>query len=303
MVLRKIIYLLITFLSMQANAQLTVKTEYFGESSYWQDKGEAPRERIGTTKGSAIVYSASLNIPLSMRLDENEKPVVWGVGIAGSYASLKNKNFTEELVIPEIGNLSAALYHMRPINDRWSMIMSVGAGVYAPTGLLKNIRAKHVLGSMSAIFIYEMTPNLDLGAGLAINSTFGYPMAFPALYVNWRMQGNIDFKLALTNGLEVKAGLNMHKNLSLSVVGEMNGQTALLKKDEKDVIFTHQYIIAALQPEIKINKNIHIPIRLGINGIRSAYFSDRTLKAMFQNKNNYYFQVSPYASAGITVNL
>lgn len=301
MILRKIIYLVTSLLSIQAQAQLAIKAEYFGESSYWQDKGEEPRERIGTTKGLAVVYNATLNIPLSSRLDKNEKPILWGAGIAGSYASLKNKNFTDDLVIPEIANLSAVLYHMRSINDRWSMIMSVGAGIYAPTSVLKEIHAKHLLGSMSAIFIYKMSPNLDLGAGLAINSTFGYPMAFPALYVNWRMQGNLDFKLALTNGLEVKAGLNMHKNLSLSLIGEMNGQTALLTKDEKDVIFTHQYIIAALEPEIKINKSIHIPLRVGINAIRSAYFSDRTFKAMFQNKNNYYFQIAPYASAVVTI--
>lgn len=113
-----------------------------------------------------------------------------------------------------------------------------------------------------------MTPNLDLGTGIAINSTFGYPMVFPALYLNWILQGNLDFKLALTNGLEVKAGLNMHKNISLSLVGEMNGQTALLTKNEKDVIFTHQYIVAALQPGIKINKKYRLLLIKKLNDLK-----------------------------------
>lgn len=291
----------LSLLSIQARAQLTLKTEYIGESSYWLDKGEAPRERVGNANGSAMIYHANLNIPLSSRLTADKKPIVWGIGLAGSYAKLTNSNFTEDLTIPEITNLGAALYHLRPISERWSLMASAGVGVYAPSSSISSLRARHVLGSMSAVFIRQMNPNLELGGGIAVNSTFGYPMAFPALYVNWRTQGSVKLMIALTDGLQIKAGKDLHKNFGLSLVGEMNGQTALLEKEGKDVIFTHQYMVAALQPEIKIGSNVVIPLRVGINGIRPAYFSDRTLKAMFQTKNGYYFQISAYGSAGITV--
>ncbi|EDV05186.1 DUF6268 family outer membrane beta-barrel protein [Bacteroides intestinalis] len=32
------------------------------------------------------------------------------------------------------------------------------------------------------VFVRRIFPNLELGAGLALNNAFGYPMALPALY-------------------------------------------------------------------------------------------------------------------------
>lgn len=286
----------------ELSAQLSLKTEYFGSSSYWLDKGEDPREKIGDANGSAIVYSGNLNIPLSMKLNKKEQPVIWGLSLGGSYASLNNKEFTEDLVIPEIMNLELGIYHIRPLSEKWSLMAGIGGGIYTASTRFSDIGWKQILGSVNAIFICRVRHNLELGGGIAVNSTFGYPMAFPALYLNWALQGKVDFKLSMANGIDIEAGLNLNKFLRLSLIGEMNGQTALLEKDGKDVIFTHQYMITGLRPEIKIGKNISIPITAGINAIRPAYFSDRSLKAMFNNKQDYYFQISPYVSTGITVN-
>lgn len=112
---------------------------------------------------------------------------------------------------------------------------------------------------MSSIFVCQIRPNFALGGGIAINSTFGYPMAFPAIYLNWDIEGKFDFMLSMANGLEVSAGLDINKYLTLSLVAEMNGQMALLEKDGKDVIFTHQYIIAGLRPEFKSIKKYQSP--------------------------------------------
>lgn len=287
----------------EVSAQFSFKTEYFGNSSYWLEKGnDEPRERIGDSKGSAMVYQGSLNIPLSTKTNKEGKTIIWGVGISGSYASLNNQNFTDDLVIPEILNLDLGIYYMRPINKRWSLRAGVGGGIYAPFTQLSKIRWTHVLGSMNAIFIYQLRPNLQLGGGIAINSTFGYPMVFPALYLNWILHGRFDFRLSMTNGLNIESGMNVNKFWRLSLIGEMNGQTALLEKDGKDVMFTHMYMVTGLRSEIKLGSKVSIPITAGINAVRPAYYTDRTLKAMFKSDNDYYFQISPYASAGITIN-
>lgn len=300
----KILFVIATsmLVSTGLSAQISFKTEYFGSSSYWLGKEDEPRERIGDTEGSAVVYHGSINIPLSTKINKKGKTTIWGIGMSGSYASLNNKNFTDDLVIPEMLNLDVGIYHIRTLSDRWSLRAGIGGGIYTSSAQLAEVRWKHVLGSMNTIFIYQLRPNLQLGGGIAINSTFGYPMAFPALYLNWTLQGKFDFSLSMTNGLNIGAGLNINKFLSLSLIAEMNGQSALLERDEKDVIFTHQYIVLGLRPEIKLGKNVSIPITAGMNAIRSAYYTDRTLKAMFKSSDDYYFQISPYASAGITIN-
>lgn len=291
-----------TLFSYSAYSQISFKTEYFGSSSFWLDKDENPRERIGDSKGSAIVYHGSINLPLSAKMNKDEKPILWGVGLSGTYASLDNKNFTENLVISDILNMELGIYYMRPISRKWSLRTGIGVGIYSPSSDFSKIRAKHILGSANVIFICQIRSNFELGGGVAINNTFGYPMAFPAIYLNWKLQGKLDFMLSMTNGLNISAGLDVNKNLKISLIAEMNGQMALLEKDGKDVIFSHQYIVAGLRPELRLGKNVSIPITAGINAIRSANFSDRTLKAMFKSENDYYFQISPYLSAGITVN-
>lgn len=55
------------FTWVHSYSQVSFKTEYIGNSSYWLDKGENPRERIGESKGSAVVYQGSIEIPLSVK--------------------------------------------------------------------------------------------------------------------------------------------------------------------------------------------------------------------------------------------
>lgn len=302
MKLKATLITILTLVCLQGYSQISFKTEYLGQSSFWlQKKNKEPRERVGEAEGSAVVYSGSINIPLSVKMNEDKKPIAWSAGLSGSYASLNNKNFTEDLVVSEILNLEVGISHRRPIGRRWTLMASAGIGVYAATSDLSKINGKNVLGSASTLFIYQVNPKLEIGGGVAINSTFGYPMAFPALYLNWQTQGKFDFNLRMTNGLSISTGYNVNKFLKLSLIGEMNGQLALLEKDGKDVMFSHLYIVSGLRTDLKLSKRVSIPFTAGINAMRPTSFSDRTLKGLFQSKDNYYFQISPYLSTGINV--
>lgn len=281
------------------NAQFMFKTEYFGTSNYRLAVGDSD-EKVGNCKGSAIVYQGGINIPLSMKLNENNRPTMWAISVGGAYAKLNNKNFTEPLVIDEILNIGINLTHLRPLTNKWSMIVAVGGGIYMPDTKLSKIRFKQVLGNIGGVFIYHLKPNLELGGGIAMNNSFGYPMVFPALYVNWTTEGRYAFKVSMLEGIEMSAGYHAHKNLSLHIVAEMNAQMALLEQDGKDKIFTHQYIVVGFRPEIKIGNKLSIPLTAGFHAMRTADMTNRSLKSMFQDRD-YYFQISPYVSAGIKI--
>jgi len=281
------------------NAQIMFKTEYFGKSAYRMTDGDTD-EKIGDSKGSAMVYQGGINIPVSFKLNENNRPTMWAVNAGGAYAKLNNKNFTEHLVIDEIMNLGISLNHLRPLNDKWSMMASIGGGIYMPDTRFSQIRFKNVLGSIGAVFIYHLKPNLELGGGVAMNNSFGFPMVFPAFYLNWTTEKLFAVKISMLEGLEMSAGYTVSKNLSLNIIAEMNGQMALMEQDGKDKIFSHQYIVAGFRPEIKIGKHISIPVTAGISGMRPAEITNRSLKSMFQDRT-YYFQISPYASAGLQI--
>ncbi|WP_216657820.1 DUF6268 family outer membrane beta-barrel protein [Sphingobacterium shayense] len=291
--------LMLLYIDGQAQ-QVSFKTEYIGNSGYYYlPPGEKPREKIGDGKGSALVYQGAVNIPLYTRINENNRPIIWGVGVGGAYVSLKNQNFSDDMV-SEIMNLQVGAYHLRPLNDRWSIRASLGVGIFTPSTDFSKISFKNVLASGGVVFIRHLNPNLDIGGGVAINSSLGYPMVFPAVYLKWKSHGKFDVNVELIEGLEVSAGYDFNDRFKLSYALEMNGQVALLQKDGKDVIFSHQYIVTGFRPELKLGeKGISVTGMAGINLYRPASYSDRTLKGVFAGDNDYYFSVSPYASIGV----
>lgn len=293
-----------TLVCLEGKAQqLTFKTEYLGSSGYYfLPPGEKPKEKISDAKGSAVVYQGAFSMPLSMKLNENNRPTAWGIGLGGSYTSLNNKHFEYDMV-SEIMNLQVGLYHLRPLNDKWSMRASAGVAVLAPSADFSKIRFKHVLGSGGIIFIRHLKPNLSIGGGVAINSSLGYPMVFPAVYLKWELNGKFDVNVELVEGLDVSASYSFNDWFKLSYALEMNGQAALLEKDGKDVIFSHQYIVTGFRPEVKVGKTgLSMTAMVGLNIFRPASYSDRTLKGVFATDNDYYFSTSPYMSIGIKYN-
>ncbi len=292
---------LVTLLGLEGKAQqVSFRTEFIGNSGYYYlPPGEKPREKIGDGKGSAMIYQGSVNIPLSMKLNENNRPTAWGIGIGGAYVSLKNQNFADQMV-SEIMNFQVGVYHLRPLNDKWSMRASLGIGVFAPTTDFSKISFKNVLGSGGLVFIRHLKPNLDIGGGVSINSSLGYPMVFPAVYVKWKLDRKFDVNVEVIEGLELSAGYEFNDQFKLSYAFEVNGQAALLEKDGEDVIFSHQYIVMGFRPEIKIGKTgLSMTGMAGLNLYRPATYSDRTLRGVFAADNDYYFSVSPYESLGL----
>ncbi len=291
-----------------ANAQISFKTEYIGGShymhKYWPDSQDenVPAEKVGNARGSSVVYSGNISVPFYMRMNENNRPTAWGVGLGGSYASLRNQNFTDDMALPsEIMNLSLGLFHLRPISEKWSMMASLGAGVFTPFAKFSNIGWEHVLGSGGVIFIWHLRPNLDLGGGVAVNNSLGYPMVFPALYVNWRLDGKFKVNVAMMDGIELSAGYEFTDWFKLSLAGEMNGQMVLTKKDGKRMMFSHQYMTLGLKPEIRLGKSgLSLFATGGWSIHRPAEYSELTLKGLFVGSDDsYFFRGAPYASVGI----
>ena len=68
---------LLVLVSVESTAQITIKTEYFGTSAY-RDKHN---QKVGSSKGSAMVYHGSANLPLLMKKNESNQPTIWGIGL------------------------------------------------------------------------------------------------------------------------------------------------------------------------------------------------------------------------------
>lgn len=287
------IALLLAVICTNVNAQIVLKTEYYGMSNYQDDN----HNNVGKSKGSAIVYQGMINMPFSVKMNEKNQPTMWGLGLGGSYVSLNNKNFTADLVLDEIMNLQLGVMHIRPLGEKWSMMASVGVGIFAPNTRFSKINLNNVMGNAGVIFIRHLNPNLSVGCGLAINNTFGYPMLFPSLYFDWTYEGRFLLKVSMMDGGKVSTGYNASKSLTLSLFAEMDGQGAFLEKEGKNMIFTHQSTEIGFRSEIKLGKGICIPLSVG-GSMRQAYYSERHLKSIFNGKSGG-FDIAPTISIGI----
>lgn len=279
-------------------AQVYLKTEYIMSSNF----RDMYNNKTGG-KGDAKVVQLGVNIPVAMKFDsENQLLSSWGITLSGSYTSMNNHRLSADIGLSSILNTQIGVMHMRPISPKWSLVASVGIGIFTEGQNFSKYSFRDLMGSGGVLFIYHLRPNLDLGAGIMLNSTFGYPMVFPAMYLNWTLTGRYMVEISMVNAIEMACGMQINKSLNLKLVASIDGMMAFTEKGDKKQMFTQQYIIAGLQPEFVLGKNLKIPVTAGISPYRTAFYRDRTLKAFFKGTGTDYdphFSLSLYIGAAI----
>ncbi len=287
-----IIFFILVFGS-RGYAQVHLKSEYITSSKFKDKDGN----KLGG-KGDLKTIDGSVQIPISIKMNENNKPTAWAVALSGTYASLKNKDLSKDLYESEILNAQLGLIHMRPLNEKWSIMAMLGVGVY--TSDLDKISGRTILGQGGVLFIHHAKRNLDWGVGVALNNALGYPMVFPSLYLDWRLEGKYQFKLSMYDSFKVGVTSQFSDNFKLGLVAESKGLMSAVNKDGKDMYFVTQYGYVGLQPELLLGKSFSIPLTAGVSFARETYFRSKTLKSFFDSEEKYPgFDISAYFSIGL----
>ncbi len=297
---------------MNAFAQISVKTEYIGNSEFYDAVADT-----NTGNGSAMIYSVGAMVPLSMQASAEDDPykraTIWGVALSSTFVKMDNQNFPIGKELPsQVMNLGATVLHLRPLKERWSMLMALGIGSYTPENRLSAIRIdENVLANGALVFIWHWRPNLEIGGGVALNNSFGYPMVFPALYLKYKggFSDKFTIDINLLDGTKVAFGYDYSENLSLKLVANIGGYSAYLRRNGQKEMFSSQTFFVGLEPEFKLGKHISIPVTFGGSFIRSGRYRERTLSAMFASEaknedgsaRSSVFLPALYFAAGITI--
>ena len=297
---------------MNSFAQISVKTEYIGNSEFYDAVADT-----NTGNGSAMIYSVGAMVPLSMQTPAEDDPykraTIWGVALSGTFVKMDNHNFPIGKELPsQVMNLGATVLHLRPLKERWSMLMALGIGSYTPENRLSAIRiGENVLANGALVFIWHWRPNLEIGGGVALNNSFGYPMLFPALYLKYKggFSDKFTIDINLLDGTKVAFGYDYSENLSLKLVANIGGYSAYLRRNGQKEMFSSQTFFVGLEPEFKLGKHISIPVTFGGSFIRSGRYRERTLSAMFASEaknedgsaRSSVFLPALYFAAGITI--
>ncbi|WP_454986636.1 DUF6268 family outer membrane beta-barrel protein [Capnocytophaga bilenii] len=310
--MKNTITLIALLIVVSAFAQISVKAEYIGNSKFYDAVADT-----NTGDGSATIYSASAMLPLCIQASAEDDPykraTIWGVALSGTFVKMENQNFPIGKELPsQVMNLGATALHLRPLKERWSMLMALGIGSYTPENQLSAIHiGENVLANGALVFVWHWRPNLEIGGGVALNNSFGYPMVFPAFYLKYKggFSDKFTIDVNLLDGAKVAFGYNYHKNLSLKLVANMGGYLAYLKRNGQKEMFSSQTFFVGLEPEFKIGKHISIPITAGAIFLRTGRYRKRALGAMFEPEaknedgtvRSSQFNPAFYFSAGITI--
>ena len=310
--MKEIFTFIILLLGVNSFAQISVKTEYISSSEFYDAVADT-----NTGNGSAMIYSAGAMVPLSMQASAEDDPykraTIWGVALSGTFVKMDNHNFPIGKELPsQVMNLGATALHLRPLKERWSMLMALGIGSYTPENRLSAIRIdENVLANGALVFIWHWRPNLEIGGGVALNNSFGYPMVFPALYLKYKggFSDKFTIDVSLLDGTKVAFGYDYSENLSLKLVANIGGYSAYLRRNGQKEMFSSQTFFVGLEPEFKLGKHISIPVTFGGSFIRSGRYRERTLSAMFASEaknedgsaRSSVFLPALYFAAGITI--
>ena len=310
--MKKAITFIILHFATSALAQISVKTEYISNSKFYDAVADT-----NTGDGSAMIYSVGALVPLSVQAPEGDdpfqRPTVWGVSLNGTFVQMDNHNFPIGKELPsQVMNLGATVLHLRPLKERWSMLMALGIGSYTPENRLSAIRiGENVLANGALVFVWHWRPNFEIGGGVALNNSFGYPMVFPAFYLKYKggFSDKFTIDINLLDGTKVAFGYDYSENLSLKLVANIGGYLAYLRRNGQKEIFSSQTFFVGLEPEFKLGKHISIPVTFGGSFIRSGRYRERTLRAMFASEaknedgsaRSSVFLPALYFAAGITI--
>ena len=310
--MKKAITFIILHFATSALAQISIKTEYISNSKFYDAVADT-----NTGDGSAVIYSVGGLVPLSMQApkedDPYQRPTVWGVSLNGTFVQMDNHNFPLGKEHPsQVMNLGVSAIHLRPLKERWSMLMALGAGSYTPENRLSSIHiGENVVANGAFILVWHCRPNIEIGGGVALNNSFGYPMVFPAFYFkyNGAFSDKFTIEVGSIDGLKVALGYNYRENLDFKLIANMGGYSAYLRRNGEKEIFSQQTFVVGLQPEFKIGKHVSIPLTVGGSFIRSGRYRERKLSAMFASEaknedgsaRSSVFLPALYFAAGITI--
>ena len=310
--MKKAITFIILHFATSALAQISVKTEYISNSKFYDAVADT-----NTGDGSAMIYSVGALVPLSMQApkedDPYQRPTVWGVSLNGTFVQMDNHNFPIGKELPsQVMNLGVSAIHLRPLKERWSMLMAVGAGSYTPENRLSSIHiGENMVANGAFILVWHCRPNIEIGGGVALNNSFGYPMVFPAFYFKYNdaFSDKFTIEVGSIDGLKVALGYNYRENLDFKLIANMGGYSAYLRRNGEKEIFSQQTFVVGLEPEFKLGKHISIPVTFGGSFIRSGRYRERKLSAMFASEaknedgssRSSQFNPALYFAAGVTI--
>lgn len=272
---RVIWVMLLASLSLQGFCQGYVNYDYLPSSSFKDKEGN----RHGS--GNLQRISGRYTIPISKKLNERNQPTAWAMTLSASYGMMDNEGEARELNPDRVLNTSLTVSHLRPLSERWSLIASLGCGIYAAPD---EVRWQSLLANGSFTFAYRLSDNLRIGIGGGLTNSYGVPIIMPMCYLNWKTNGRYEVTIDLANALKIQVATQVGKAVRLELTAiEMDGMSAVTRVDGKQKIYSSVMMGSGMNASFRLFGKTSVYAGVGGVWLRSTQTTDRNLKSFFKS--------------------
>lgn len=283
---------LATMTAVTASAQqVQVGADYQMRSDFTdQDDHELGR-------GEMVRYGLKYNQPLSLKVNENGLPTVWALSLNSQYARLIDYGQARRLNPSSLLNATLSLSHIRPIADRWSIIASLGVGIYARAD---HVRWNTTLANGACIFAYQVRPGLSVGVGAGLTNAYGVPMVMPMAYLDWKLHGKWEVEVNFVNMIRASVAMRPTRKWRVGWnVLEMDAMLAVVPIEGRYKIYNSMMIKSYLTSSWYLTPKLSFYANAGIDMVRSSKLSRRRLGSMFSfGGHKCHFKPAPIFSVG-----
>lgn len=225
-----------------------------------------------------------VSFPLSRSLNVRDQPTAWGLTLSASYSKMNNEGDARKLNPDEVLNTTLTVSHLRPLSERWSMMASLGAGIYA---MPDEIRWRSILANGAVFFIYRLHDNLSLGVGGGITNSYGAPLLLPMGYLKWQTEGRYNVIIDIANAPKVQVTTEIGKACILELTAiEIDGMSAVMNVDGEHKLYSSTMLRSGLTASLRVFEKASV--YAGVGGVwkRSSRITDRNMKSFFKKFND-----------------
>lgn len=241
------------------------------------------KDKDGNKYGSGNLQGISgrYTVPLSRSMNERNQPTAWALMLSASYGMMENKGEAQSLNPDKILNTGLTVSHLRPLSKRWSLISSLGAGIYASPD---DVSWQNLLASGAFIFAYRLSDNLSIGFGGGLTNSYGVPIIMPMGYLSWRAGRRYEVLVDIANAMKVQVAKQMGKAVKLKLTAmEMDGMAAVMHTDGRQKLYSSVMISSGLDASFLLFGRTSLHAGVGGMWLRSSTIADRNLKSFFKS--------------------
>ncbi len=214
-------------------------------------------------------------------MNESKQPTGWSMTLAASYGMMDNRDGAQDWNPDRILNASLSVAHVRPLSERWSLIASLGGGIYASPD---EVSWQSLLASGAFIFVYRVRDNFSVGVGGGVTNSYGIPIVMPMGYLSWRTNGQYEVLINMSDALKVQVSTHFGKNVRMQLTAmEMDGMSAVMRVDGRQKLYSSVMISSGLNVSYRLFGKASVYAGVGGMWLRTTDITDRSLKSFFKS--------------------